>query len=198
MNDSNLNSKIIRILSAVSVLLPTVIFLSGLSEDSLAAEMTTITIFEKIEIDSSKIFLGEIAQIDGNNHQLIQQLKEIVIGKAPLPNRSRMIKAGYIKLRLKQSGFNLSDLNLQSPPKVEISRSYLEIDKTEVKEIIIATNPTMEGEATAMYITRLLRKTQNTQKIRVTRIGRGLPTGADLEYADEITLTKSFEGRREY
>jgi recombination protein RecR len=67
-----------------------------------------------------------------------------------------------------------------------------------IREIILATNPTMEGEATAMYLTRLIRKTQNTQKIKITRIGRGLPTGADLQYADDLTLKKSLEGRREY
>lgn len=67
-----------------------------------------------------------------------------------------------------------------------------------IKEIIVATNPTMEGEATAMYINRIIAKTLKDKKIKVTRIGRGLPTGADLEYADEITLSKSFEGRREY
>ncbi|HUV46541.1 MAG TPA: recombination mediator RecR [Candidatus Bathyarchaeia archaeon] len=67
-----------------------------------------------------------------------------------------------------------------------------------VSELIIATNPTMEGEATAMYLTRMIRKSQQNQQIRITRIGRGLPTGADLEYADETTLARSFEGRREY
>jgi len=72
-----------------------------------------------------------------------------------------------------------------------------------ITELILATNPTMEGEATAMYITRLVRNVKahppaGGSNIKITRIGRGLPTGADLEYADEITLTKAFEGRREY
>lgn len=64
----------------------------------------------------------------------------------------------------------------------------------EVKEIILATNPDMEGEATAMYIAQKLRGVKN---LEITRIGRGLPTGGDLEYADEMTLTKALEGRRE-
>lgn len=64
-----------------------------------------------------------------------------------------------------------------------------------VTEIILATNPTMEGEATAMYLTKELR-TKN-QELRITRIGRGLPIGADLEYADEITLQRALEGRSE-
>ncbi len=65
----------------------------------------------------------------------------------------------------------------------------------EVKEIIIATNPTMEGEATAMYLMRQVRG--EGSKVKVTRLGMGIPTGADLEYADEVTLTQALEGRRE-
>jgi recombination protein RecR len=63
-----------------------------------------------------------------------------------------------------------------------------------VKEIILATNPTMEGEATAMYIQRLL----SPLGLKITRIARGLPVGSDLEYADETTLSRALEGRREY
>lgn len=64
-----------------------------------------------------------------------------------------------------------------------------------IRELIIATNPTMEGEATAMYINKEL-KGKNSE-IKVTRLGMGIPTGADLEYADETTLTQALEGRRE-
>jgi len=63
----------------------------------------------------------------------------------------------------------------------------------DVKEIIIATNPNIEGEATAMYISRLIKPTG----IKVTRIAHGIPVGGDLEYADEVTLLKAMEGRRE-
>jgi recombination protein RecR len=63
-----------------------------------------------------------------------------------------------------------------------------------VKEIILATNPDMEGEATALYIQKLLQP----QKIKITRIAQGIPTGGDLEYADETTLKKALEGRNEY
>jgi len=74
---------------------------------------------------------------------------------------------------------------------------------TSIKEVILATNPTMEGEGTAMYIAKQLGelKTQNSKLktgLRITRIGRGLPTGADLEYADELTLQRAMEGRSEY
>ena len=62
-----------------------------------------------------------------------------------------------------------------------------------VSEVILATNPNLEGEATAMYITKLL----SPLGVRVTRLARGLPVGGDLEYADEVTLTRALEGRRE-
>jgi recombination protein RecR len=65
----------------------------------------------------------------------------------------------------------------------------------EVNEVIIATNPTMEGEATAMYLLKKLR--EPNPKLSVSRLGMGIPTGADLEYADETTLTQALEGRRE-
>lgn len=69
-----------------------------------------------------------------------------------------------------------------------------------VNEIILATNPTMEGEATAMYITKQIKSqiSDLKSKPKITRIGRGLPVGADIEYADEITLERAMEGRSEY
>lgn len=73
------------------------------------------------------------------------------------------------------------------------------------KEVILATNPTMEGEATAMYIAKQLREQPANNpsgslgtNLKITRIGRGLPTGADIEYADETTLQRAMEGRSEY
>ena len=65
-----------------------------------------------------------------------------------------------------------------------------------VKEIILATNPTMEGEATAMYIVKQLKS--QSANLKTTRIGRGLPIGADIEYADEVTLQRAMEGRSDY
>jgi recombination protein RecR len=72
-------------------------------------------------------------------------------------------------------------------------KSLIERLKDGVEEIIIATNPNAEGEATAMYLSKLIKPLG----IRVTRIGVGIPVGSDLEYADEITMFKAIEGRRE-
>lgn len=69
-------------------------------------------------------------------------------------------------------------------------------DREIVKEIIIATNPTMEGDATAMYLSKKL-KAKN-EKVKVSRLGMGVPTGADLEYADQNTLTQALEGRKTF
>ena len=71
-----------------------------------------------------------------------------------------------------------------------------------VTEIILAMNPNMEGEATAMYISKKLRELKpqitNLKALRITRLGQGLPTGGDIEYADEVTLSRAIEGRRKY
>lgn len=81
------------------------------------------------------------------------------------------------------------------PDQLRVAEMIPRINHGIISEIIIATNPTMEGEATALYLQRLIEKKH--PEVKVTRIGRGLPTGADIEYADEVTLSRAFEGRRE-
>jgi recombination protein RecR len=79
------------------------------------------------------------------------------------------------------------------PEDIKIAELLKRLQDETVQEVILATNPNIEGEATAMYISRLLKPTG----IKVTRIAHGLPVGGDLEYADEVTLSKALEGRRE-
>lgn len=79
------------------------------------------------------------------------------------------------------------------PEDIKIKELLNRIQKGNITEVIIATNPNIEGEATAMYISKLL----NTLGITTTRIAHGIPVGGDLEYADEVTLVKAFEGRRQ-
>lgn len=88
----------------------------------------------------------------------------------------------------------ISPLENIGPSEIYIKEILPRLKDGEVKEVILATNPTMEGEATAMYIQRLI----SPLGVKVTRIARGLPVGSDLEYADETTLSKALEGRREY
>ena len=80
------------------------------------------------------------------------------------------------------------------PEQLNIDSLKHRVAELGVKEIIVATNPTLEGETTAMHLAKLLKDTG----AQVTRIARGLPMGGDLEYADEITLSRALEGRREY
>jgi len=79
------------------------------------------------------------------------------------------------------------------PDEIRIADLLKRLSDEQVQELILATNPNIEGEATAMYLSRLVRPFG----LKVTRIAHGLPVGGDLEYADEVTLTKALEGRRE-
>ena len=87
----------------------------------------------------------------------------------------------------------ISPMNGTTPDKLKIKELLSRIDGGEIKEVIIATNPTVEGEATAMYLSRLLKNFD----IKVTRLAYGVPMGSDLEYADEVTLYRALEGRRD-
>ena len=87
---------------------------------------------------------------------------------------------------------NLSPMQGRGPQDIRI-RELVARMKEDVKEVIIATNPNKEGEATAMYIAKILKPLD----VKVTRIAAGVPVGGDLEYADEVTLSKALEGRKE-
>ena len=87
----------------------------------------------------------------------------------------------------------LSPLNGIGPDQLKIKGLLKRLKDSEVAEIIVATNPSVEGEATALYLSKLIKPLQ----IRVTRIAMGLPVGGDLDYVDEVTMSKALEGRRE-
>ena len=87
----------------------------------------------------------------------------------------------------------ISPLNHMGPDDIRIKELLARVAKGDVREIIMATNPDTEGEATAMYISRLLRP----MEVRVTRLAYGIPVGSQLEYADEVTLLRALEGRRD-
>ena len=88
---------------------------------------------------------------------------------------------------------SISPMNGIGPEDIKIKELLERLRDTDVKEIIIATNPRVEGEATAVYLSKLIKPIG----IKVTRIAHGLPGGGDLEYADEVTISKALEGRRE-
>ncbi len=87
----------------------------------------------------------------------------------------------------------ISPMNGITPSELKIKELLIRIQETKIDEVIIATNPNVEGEATAMYISRLIKPLG----IKVTRIAHGVPVGGDLEYVDEVTLSRALEGRRE-
>jgi len=87
----------------------------------------------------------------------------------------------------------ISPMNGIGPEDIKIKELLTRIGKNNIKEIILATNPRVEGEATAIYLSKIIKP----MGIKVTRIAHGIPVGGDLEYTDEVTLTKALEGRRE-
>lgn len=87
----------------------------------------------------------------------------------------------------------ISPMDGIGPEDINLKQLILRLQQNDVNEVILATNPNIEGEATAMYAARLIKPSG----IKVSRIAHGIPVGGDLEYADEITLSKAIEGRRE-
>ena len=87
----------------------------------------------------------------------------------------------------------ISPVNGITPDQIKLKELLTRLEDGEVQEVIVATHPTVEGEATAMYISRLLKPLG----IKVTRLAYGIPVGGDLEYADEVTLYRALEGRRD-
>ena len=87
----------------------------------------------------------------------------------------------------------ISPLNHVTQDDIKVKELLLRVGSDDVREVIMATNPDTEGEATAMYISRLLRP----MEVKVTRLAYGVPVGSQLEYADEVTLSRALEGRQE-
>jgi flagella basal body P-ring formation protein FlgA len=124
---------------AVIVWFLTFLPLPGISGHIFAAGINTVRVFERSEVKYDKIRLGEIAEIKGEDPALLKKLKDIVIGKAPLPGKSRRIDEGCIKIRLKQNGIDLSQIRLQVPIKVEVSRSFIKISKEKIEKIVLGS-----------------------------------------------------------
>lgn len=92
---------------------------------------------------------------------------------------------------------SISPLENIGPEEIYIPDLLERIEKEDLDEVIIATNPTMEGDATAMYLSKEIKKRKDGKGFKVTRLGMGIPTGADLEYADETTLAQAIMGRKD-
>ena len=108
----------------------------GVAAELTAAEMITIRVRDQVEIENGEVLLGQIASIEGSDTQLVQQLKDIVIGKTPLPGKTRQYDQRHLKMRLKQHHINLEGVNIEGPRRVRISRSHVEIDKRKIEKIV--------------------------------------------------------------
>jgi len=102
-------------------------------------------------------------------------------------------KAGVIKGRYHVLGGAISPLEGIGPDDLRVQELLDRVSRDHVQEVILATNPNLEGNATAMYVAAMLKPSG----VKVTRLASGLPVGGDLEYADEVTLGQALEGRRE-
>ncbi len=120
-------------------------------DSSGTEQLTTIKVLETAEVRRSKIHLGEIAEVSGDDHQLVEALNEVVIAKAPLPSRMRVIETQFIKLRLRQNGFNIATLDLSGSPKTNVKRSHIEIGKKEIEQILsdFLYNTALKGNSSA-------------------------------------------------
>ena len=130
--------------------------------------------------------LCPICDDDGRDHSLIcvvAEPKDVIAME-----RSREFRGVYHVLH----GV-ISPLNHVTQDDIKIRELLMRVASGEVREVIMATNPDTEGEATAMYISRLLRP----MEVKVTRLAYGVPVGSQLEYADEVTLSRALEGRQE-
>jgi len=103
-------------------------------------------------------------------------------------------KTGEFKGRYRVLGGAISPIDGVGPDDLRIAELLARIPSEGIAEIIVATNPNVEGEATGMYLARLI----SPLGVKITRIASGLPVGGDLEYADEVTLGRALEGRREF
>ncbi|MFO7707957.1 MAG: flagellar basal body P-ring formation chaperone FlgA [Desulfobacterales bacterium] len=112
--------------------------LVGAAAAAWGAGPTSVRVFDRVEVESDQIFLGAIARIDGDDAGRVRELQELVVGRAPLPGKSRVIDEASIRMRLRQSGFEPDGVDLQVPGEVQISRGALELGGEHIREIVTA------------------------------------------------------------
>lgn len=165
--------------------------LNAPKEESEALSKAAIEMKDKTAICSICFNIGEVDPCSICSDQN-RDKEMIAVVEDPLDVLA-MEKSGFKGLYHVLHGV-ISPLENIGPEEIHIRELLPRLKDGSVKELILATNPTMEGEATAMYIQRLI----SPLGVKVTRIARGLPVGSDLEYADETTLSRALEGRKEY
>ncbi len=112
------------------------LLLTGLPSAVCAAGVVTVMGLERAEVDGDVVYLGKISRIWGEDSSLVEKLKEIGIASAPLPGKSRTLNENYIRLRLKQARVDLSQIRLEIPQQIEVTRGFVEITKEDIKKVV--------------------------------------------------------------
>ena len=137
-----LNRSLLYLMVAVFLLIPT--------GKNSASSLIHVKVFENIEIDDENIVLGKIAEIEGSDSVLIENLNQIIIANAPLPGKSRKLEGDLFKLRLKQNSVDLNRLDLRIPPKVIVTRRFVEVSREEIQTLvskyILENMPAVNGD----------------------------------------------------
>jgi flagella basal body P-ring formation protein FlgA len=136
MKTNNPQTQMPKQLYAILFCVLAVAFSAGITAELLANALTTIRVRERVEIDGDEVLLGQIAEIQGSDPQLTRHLENILIGKAPLPGKSRQYDEGLLKMRLRQYHIDLSAVILEAPELVEVSRSCIKIPKQKIEEMV--------------------------------------------------------------
>ncbi len=133
-----------------------------------AGTTTRIRVLENTRIAEDQIILGRIAKIQGDDPVMVQRLQEMVVGRAPLPGKSRRLDDSALNRRLRQNGFDLARINLQVPEKVVVTRSFMEIDQEKIKALVHA------------YLIKNIHPGAGEVRIRQIRVGENirLPAGS--------------------
>ncbi len=99
---------------------------------------TSVRVFDRAEIDGDQLLLGAIARVDGDDARQVHALREVILGRSPLPGKSRTLDEALIRMRLKQAGFDPAEIDLQVPGEVQISRGTVEVDRGRIEAIASA------------------------------------------------------------
>ena len=110
--------------------------LAGLVSEVCSAGITSVRAYDRVEIDEDQILLGRVARIDGSDPQFVNELEGVVLGRSPLPGKTRTLDGPSILMRLKQSGIDPSQIDLQVPPELEISRGAVTVGCEQIEQIV--------------------------------------------------------------
>jgi len=161
------------------------------------AGLVSLRVYDQVEVEADQIQLGKIARIDGDDATLVRELEALVIGRSPLPGKSRSLDAAAILLRLKQSGIDLARIELQIPPEVQVSRGAVEVSRERIEQIVKAfIQQQFAGKNQAMTIKEirgaepvLLPKGSLSHQVaapRNTALAGSLPLTVTLKVNDEV------------